>query len=292
MSASREPIGILSKARLLEPPLTPEAPIRATLSTHAAEALPQYDVHLACEVGFVLAGTYRRLYEGFERKVSRGQMWLCGPCEPHGHQVIQEPARPLVITFLLEFLWDGSTPEAPWGRLFLSQSRAARDLPLSPSESRAARALALEVLEECRSRRPYHLAAARLALQKLLLPLLRRSAAAQPAKSGHDVGCVARAMDMVNQKLPGPIRLNDACKATALGRSQFCSVFQRTTGITFTEFVRRARLAGAAHELMGTEQKIAAIARRWGYADQSHLHRVFKEVFRCTPSDYRCRRTV
>jgi len=94
----------------------------------------------------------------------------------------------------------------------------------------------------------------------------------------------------VSEKLPAAVQLKDACKATALSRSQFWDVFRRTTGITFSEFVQRARIARAARDLLVSDAKIAAVAKQWGYTDESHMHRVFKKFFRCTPLEYRQRR--
>jgi len=271
--------------------LPPDAPIWASIGEARITESPQYDVHLACEVGFVLTGQYRRLYEGFERKVGPGQMWLCGVSEPHGYQVLRTPVRRVVILFALEFLWEGEGADAPWARLFLSQGAQTRNIALSPRDSRIARALVLELVEECQRRRPYYLAAARLCLKRLLLPLLRQMPDTSSENSIRDLCRVAQVIEMVNERLPRPIRLRDACEVASLGRSQFWEVFRRATGITFSEFVQRARIARAAHELLVSDAKIAAIARQWGYTDESHMHRVFKKFFRCTPSEYRRRRT-
>ncbi len=280
---------VLSKARVAHPALPPEAPISASVGEAKRTESPQYDVHLACEVGFVLTGQYRRLYEGLERKVGPGQMWLCGVSEPHGYQVLRTPTRRVVILFALEFLWQGEGADAPWARLFLSHGPETRNIVLSPSESREARRLALELVKECAERRPYYLAAARLCLKKLLLPVLRHAARTSSEKSMSDLGRVAQVIEMVNEKLPRPIRLRDACKVACLSRSQFWDVFRRATGITFSEFVQRARIARAAHDLLVSDAKIAAVAKQWGYTDESHMHRVFKKFFRCTPSEYRRR---
>ena len=260
------------------------------MSASRRDTIPQYDVHLACEVGVVLKGVRRRIYEGVDRRVGPGQVWLCGVWEPHGHQVVREPTQAVVMTFLPGFLWGDGAADAPWGRMFLNHSPENRDIPLTRGESRAAKALALDIVKECETQSAFYIEAVRLALKKLLLPIVRRAPATLAESSQPDFDRVRRVMDMVNDRLPRPILLHDACRASKLARSQFSTVFRRTTGVTFGEFVQRARIARAAHDLLTTDTKIMAVAKQWGFTDQSHMHRVFNKFFHCTPLEYRRRR--
>jgi len=60
-----------------------------------------------------------------------------------------------------------------------------------------------------------------------------------------------------------------------------------SAGETFGETVRARRLAGARDALLGTDLSVAAIAARWGFADASHLSRMFRRTYGQTPSAYR-----
>ncbi|MEW6354806.1 MAG: AraC family transcriptional regulator [Planctomycetota bacterium] len=289
MARNEKAVGFLSQARTMRLPLSPDAPISVRIGERPRDERPAYDVHSACEVGVVLRGEYLRIYEGLSRHVTPGQVWLCGVWEPHGHQTIKTPTRAVVATFLLEFLWEGEGVDAPWGRLFLNHAPENRRLTLTRKDGQAATRLALELEEECRLRRPHYLAAARLCLKRLLLPLLRKSEPASAEGTTTDFHRIEQVMAMVRQRLPRQVTIADACRAAGLSRSQFASVFRRTTGVTFGDFVQRARVARAAHDLATTDAKIAAIAKQWGYTDQSHMHRMFKKIFRCTPMEYRKR---
>ena len=282
-------VGISWKAQRQDNALTPAAPITASVSTARRSTGPTYDVHLACEVGVVLSGLRRRIYEGVDRRVGAGQVWLSGPWEPHGHQVLRGPSQAVVMTFLPDFLWGEGVADAPWDRLFLDHSPETRVIPLTRAEGRAAKALALEVVEECQVRGSFYIEAARLALKKLLLPIVRKASMARAASSRSDFDRVRRVIHLVNDRLPGSILLRDACREAKLARSQFCAVFRRTTGVPFGEFVLRARIARAAHDLVTIDTKIMALAKHWGFTDQSHMHRVFRKFFQCTPGEYRQR---
>lgn len=281
-------LGSCHEVRRLELPLTPEEPVFAYEASRPADPAPRYDVHSACEVGLVLEGEYLRIYEGLERRVPAGQLWLCGVWEPHGSRTLESPTRALIITFLLDFLLDESPSAPPWGRLFLSHSSANRSIDLSDAESRHVSSCAREVLAECAAERPYRDEAARLALRQLLLPILRRSDAEAPLdRSAANFARVEQVIRMVGERMPAAFTVADAARAAKLSRSRFCDVFRRATGVSFGEFVQRARIARAAQELASTDLKIAAVARRWGYFDQSHMHRAFRRFFRCTPAEYR-----
>lgn len=58
---------------------------------------------------------------------------------------------------------------------------------------------------------------------------------------------------------------------------------------TFAQTVRSLRLAACARELAaGTGNRtLTDIATRWGFADLSHLNRVFRARYGCLPSEYR-----
>lgn len=280
--------GLLSQAKTMRLPLSEANPIAVRIGERPKEEAPLYDVHSACELGLVLTGEYLRIYEGLARRVRPGQIWLCGVWEPHGHQTLKTPTRAMVVTFLLDFLWGEEGVDAPWGRLFLNHAKENREIVLAPAESRLVTSLGYELAAEHDGNRPFRLAAMRICLKKLLLPILRRSQAA-PDGSATNFLRVQQVMEMVREGLPGPIHVGDACAAAGLSRTQFSAVFQRTTGVTFGEFIQRARIARAARDLAVSDAKIAAIAKKWGYTDQSHMHRVFRKFFRCTPVEYRKR---
>lgn len=59
--------------------------------------------------------------------------------------------------------------------------------------------------------------------------------------------------------------------------------------LSFGRTVALLRVEGCARELTSASGglSLAAIASRWGFADQSHLSRAFRAHFGCTPSEYR-----
>jgi AraC-like DNA-binding protein len=83
------------------------------------------------------------------------------------------------------------------------------------------------------------------------------------------------------------ITTSDMAADLGLSVDQFGRRFAREMGSTFAKFGLRSRLHGVAYDLSHGDLPIKAIAADWGFADESHLHRVFLRHFACTPGAYR-----
>lgn len=63
--------------------------------------------------------------------------------------------------------------------------------------------------------------------------------------------------------------------------------FRRHYGTSVTERIRRRRLERAANLLSGSRTPLSVVAQESGFADQSHLSRVFRQATGLTPGGYR-----
>ncbi|SMF46812.1 AraC-like ligand-binding domain-containing protein [Pseudogulbenkiania subflava] len=63
----------------------------------------------------------------------------------------------------------------------------------------------------------------------------------------------------------------------------------KDTGQTFSHWLREQRLEGARKALchLGNGHSLATLAYQWGFTDQSHFSRVFKQRYGCTPREER-----
>jgi AraC family transcriptional regulator len=71
-----------------------------------------------------------------------------------------------------------------------------------------------------------------------------------------------------------------------LSRGYFCQAFKRSTGCTPHRWLREFRIAQAKALLLGA-MPIIEVASRCGFADQSHLTRVFGRVVGMPPARWR-----
>lgn len=66
-----------------------------------------------------------------------------------------------------------------------------------------------------------------------------------------------------------------------------CTLIKQNTGFTFTELIKRLRMADAVDYLVNTSIKISEIADRIGYNSADHFSRVFRSTYGMSPQEYR-----
>lgn len=93
--------------------------------------------------------------------------------------------------------------------------------------------------------------------------------------------------DYVQAHLRERISLEDLAAAVSLSRFHFCRRFRQTTGTSPHGFVLQQRVARARTMLTRTAAPLSDIALACGFADQSHLNRVFKAQVGTTPGRFR-----
>jgi AraC-type DNA-binding domain-containing proteins len=85
------------------------------------------------------------------------------------------------------------------------------------------------------------------------------------------------------------VRLSTATLADAVGLSEswFTQAFKKTTGKTPLQWQQEQRIALVKELLLRADLSIAAVANRFGFADQAHLTRVFRQYEGTTPAAWR-----
>ncbi|MDE1150017.1 MAG: AraC family transcriptional regulator [Azospirillaceae bacterium] len=115
------------------------------------------------------------------------------------------------------------------------------------------------------------------------------ASACGPARGGLPPFLVARAKAYMVAREDGAITMAEVAAACGLSRAYFIAAFGRTTGQTPYRWLRRYRVERARDLLVGTCLPIADIAVACGFADQSHLTRVFADVLGVSPAALRRR---
>lgn len=69
----------------------------------------------------------------------------------------------------------------------------------------------------------------------------------------------------------------------------FCKIFKRSTGVTFTDYVTRARVEKARKLLMQPAARITEIAYDVGFQSLSHFNRSFRRINGESPTEFRSR---
>ncbi len=114
--------------------------------------------------------------------------------------------------------------------------------------------------------------------------------AAAVAKGGMTRLQANRAKDFLAAHCADDISLLDAARACGLSRSHFTRAFRVAIGLTPHQWLQRYRVDEAKRLLLKPGTSIADIASTCGFADQSHLTRVFSRLVGDSPASWRRRR--
>lgn len=98
---------------------------------------------------------------------------------------------------------------------------------------------------------------------------------------------IEKAASHINQSYMDDISLDLIAGLFNLSPQHFSTVFKKTTGISFTDYVNKVRIDHSIHLLKGTNKKITHIAMECGFNNTTHYNNIFKKFMGKTPSDFR-----
>lgn len=244
-----------------------------------------YDMHYELEMGVILEGSMERYTRDSTRICHAGEIWFTGMWEPHGFRCDGNCHRAVFIIWP-PALSDFRFPEAPAMNLmqpFLLPQALRPAIP--PTLRQDLIALTRHHLSY---ERRMSSARKRLFATELLVWLFDNGLVEQSAQSGSDekMMTITPAIELVFSR-QDLITNAEAARTCGLSRDIFIRTFGNLMGVSFRLFAVRYRLSRAAAQLLKTDLPIKAVAREWGFTDESHLHRLFLQQYSCTPVAYR-----
>jgi AraC-like DNA-binding protein len=82
------------------------------------------------------------------------------------------------------------------------------------------------------------------------------------------------------------ITVKDMAALAKLNVAYFGAVFRQKTGLTVSQYLKKIRLSNAINFLQSGEYTVLQVAALCGYAEASHFHHQFKQVFGVPPAHY------
>lgn len=101
-----------------------------------------------------------------------------------------------------------------------------------------------------------------------------------------------RVIEFIEERLSGPIPLNELAEVVGLSPSHFGAQFRAATGLRPHEYILRKRIQRAQELLLGTNDPVIEIALGVGFQTQAHFTRVFGRFVGDTPFQWRQRRLM
>jgi AraC-like DNA-binding protein len=123
-------------------------------------------------------------------------------------------------------------------------------------------------------------------LLALVLAEVTRAAGVARAAAPHP-SLVGDALRFIERKCLEPISLSDVARAVGKSPPYVTTVVKRATGKSVGEWIILGRLSEACNRLHHTDEQVAIIADRVGYADPTHFIRLFRRVYGVTPAAWR-----
>ena len=83
------------------------------------------------------------------------------------------------------------------------------------------------------------------------------------------------------------ITLSELADHFHYSKPHLCTLIKQSTGVSFTELVKRLRMTRAEEYLVNTDMSIGSIATSLGYSSTDHFSRVFRQTYGVSPVEYR-----
>lgn len=110
--------------------------------------------------------------------------------------------------------------------------------------------------------------------------LMLKEASAEPP-------AVVRARVFIAEHLGEPLSLQQVAVAAHMSAFYFCKIFKQATGVTFTDYIARARVEKTKQLLLNPHVRVSEAAYEAGFQSLSQFNRVFRRVTGEAPSAYR-----
>lgn len=145
--------------------------------------------------------------------------------------------------------------------------------------------------EHCR-RLPYHTAAIKSEVIRLIIHLCRNYAEMQPdGKSPllprHHIDTVKHTIRFISENYMKPITLDEICTQVGFSKYYLCRTFKQATGQTIIDYLNLQRCRNAHTMLLSGNATVAECAEACGYNSPSYFARQYKKYIGELPSQHK-----
>ncbi len=262
--------------------------------TRPHAAIPNYHDHL--EIGYIYKGSGVFAIAGKSYAVVQGDVFIVNSGVFHLLEA-DPPVRLKVVNlyFLPEMVYrpGSSETDLEYLLLFLNYQKALDPrIPMDTATSRKVLQLLEQIAEELMVRESSYRIAVKNCLCQMLLILNRavgieKSASDAPHLRLRDISRLQPVFDFIHENYSRKMALQELSAASNMSVTHLCRYFKRVTGQTITEYIKRYRIDRAKELLIEDERSITWIAYEVGFESHSYFDRIFHEVTRLTPQEFR-----
>jgi len=259
-------------------------------------AIPNYHDHL--EIAYIYEGEGCFTIGGTECGAEQGDVFIINSGVFHLLEA-REAGNLKVVTlyFFPELIYEpgASNLNIEYLLLFINRQQGT-DSRVRLDSARRGRVLQLldEIAGELRSRQSFHRIAVKNKICEMLL-LLNRAAEITGDGTGEihrrlrDVKRLKPVFDFIHERYSQKLTLRELAAASKISVTHLCRYFKKVTGKTITEYIKRYRIDRAKELLIDDERSITWIAYEVGFESHSYFDRIFHDITRFTPQEFRRR---
>ena len=130
-------------------------------------------------------------------------------------------------------------------------------------------------------------AASDLAVESITWEMLALAAHCGEPQEKHAPLWLTRIIDRLHSQFHQPLTMTDLAAEAGVHPVHVARVFRQFHGCNAGEYVQRLRIQLACGQLTRDDLPLSEIALTCGFADQSHMTRIFKRITGSTPSAFR-----
>lgn len=91
----------------------------------------------------------------------------------------------------------------------------------------------------------------------------------------------------INHHYSSPLRVLDIATAHRCNPDYLSRIFKRTVGLKLIDYIQRVRIDHAQRLLLANRFSVGEVGFMVGFQDHSHFGKVFRQIVRTTPQEYR-----
>jgi len=171
-----------------------------------------------------------------------------------------------------------------------SSSASGNIYPPFHSSTHSVPATASLILDEVRGALPHDLLAASMSATRLAL-LLRESVSEPPRPAPSKGGLASwqerKVREHVDTNIDSSILVEHLADIVSLSAAHFCRAFKKSFDVTPHAYIVRRRVECAQELMRTTRSPLSQIALDCGFADQTHLSKLFRRLTGRTPNNWR-----
>lgn len=124
-------------------------------------------------------------------------------------------------------------------------------------------------------------------LFRILIHLSEKNMSARPAASIAQETRLRDILLFIHDHYAEKITLDDMAAAAFISKSEVLRCFRNITGQSPFEYLKNYRLRNAAYMIQNTSDPINTICGLCGFDDHSYFSKAFKEVYGCSPREFK-----